>query len=134
MDFQQIAIFGGLSVAAFLVAKLGVKLDNRVEDRRRHAVKLASWCEANGLPLIASGLQAYSISDYSGALYALQSAIDVIGDAEASKAALDRFLRVQLDRRLANTDDKAALLDYVQKRLGVVLTATPAEQPKNAGG
>jgi hypothetical protein len=125
MDFSNPVIFGALTVGAFFLSKLLVKGDNAVEERRRQAGKLAAWAEANQLPILSSGLLAYSIGDYSGAIFAIRSAIDVIGDPEGSRAALDRFMKVQLDKRLSNTDDKAALLKYVQDKLGVVLTATP---------
>jgi hypothetical protein len=128
MDLQQVLIFGAASVAAFLAGRLVIKGDTRVENRRRDAGRLAAWAEANQLPILSSGLLAYSVGDISGAIYAIRQAIDVIGDPEASKAVLDRFLKAQLERRLANTDDKAAILDFVQKRLGVTITAVPAEQ------
>jgi hypothetical protein len=134
VDFQNIAIFGALSVGAFFLSKLAIKGDNRVEERRREAGKLAAWCEAAGLPIISSGLLSYSVGDYSGCLFSLRQAIDVIGDQEASKAVLDRFLRIQLEKRLTNEEDKAALLKFVQDRLHVVLTATPAPAKESTNG
>jgi hypothetical protein len=132
MDFSQVAIFAAASVAAFFAGKLAIKGDTRVEERRRQAGRLAAWCEANSLPIISSGLLAYSVGDYSGALYAIRSAAEVIGDTDQSKAVLDKFLQVQLDKRLQNTDDRKALLEFVEKRLGVKLTATPVEVKPNA--
>lgn len=132
MDLQQVLIFGAVSVAAFFAAKLAVKGDNRVEERRRQAGKLAAWAEASGLPTLSSGLQSYAIGDYSGAIYAIRQAVDIIGDPEASKAVLDRFLKIQLEKRLSNAEDKAALLKFVQDKLNVVLTVSPAEVKPNA--
>lgn len=128
MDLQSILIFGAASVAAYFAGKLAIRGDNAVEGRRREAGRLAGWCEANGLPILASGLLAYSIGDYSGALFAIRQAVDTIGDPEASKAVLDRFLQLQLSRRLDNTDERAKIVEFVQKKLGVTLTATPAPQ------
>ena len=127
MDFSQIAIFGAASVAAFFAAKFAVKGDTRVEDRRRQATKLSAWCQQNGLPGVSGLLAEYAIGNYSGCLYAMQQLNDVITDQAQSKAAIDNFLRVQLDARLADTDAKAALVQYIEKKLGVKLTATPVE-------
>jgi hypothetical protein len=125
MDMQSMLLIAGISAGAFFGGKLLVKADTRVEDRRRQAARLGAWCQANGLPTLSSLLTEYSIGNYSGSLYALQHMHEIVGDAELSKQAVDLFLKTQLDKRLADTDSRTALVDYIQKKMGVTITVTP---------
>lgn len=121
MDMQLILIIAAVSVGTYFLGKLGVKGDNRVEDRRRLAVRLAAWCSQNGLPGLGVLLSNYAVGDYSGVLHQFQALGDLLADADQSKAAVDAFLRVQLAKQLETAEGREALVAFIEKHLNVVI-------------
>lgn len=118
----------GIAAAAFVGTKLLVKGDNRVENRRGGAVTLSGWAQANGLPIIAQMLKAYAIGDYSGVLFGLRQAQDLVGDSDAREQAVATFLNLQLAKQVATADGREALIAKVEKLLNVVIDRTAIAQ------
>lgn len=119
MDFQTIFTVIGACAASFVGTKLLVKGDNRVEDRRRRAVQLASWCSNNGLPILSQMLASYSIGDYSGVLSNLQNIGDLVADPAQAQATIDLFLTTQLGKKLSTVEGKEQLISAIEKSLNV---------------
>ena len=119
MDMQTILVLAGASAAAFFGGKAIIKLDNRIEDRRRRADTASAWCAANGLPGLSTLLANYSIGDKSGTLWQAQQLFAMLGNLDELKGSLDLFLKTQLDKKLSSTDGKNELIEYIERKLGV---------------
>jgi len=119
MDFQTILALVGGAAAAFFGSKMLVAGDSRVEDRRRQAITLSTWCAANGLPTVSSLLADYAVGDYSGVLAHIRQLAQLIASPEQTKAVVQQFLDNQLTKALSTEEGKAALLSKVETQLGI---------------
>lgn len=138
MDMNSILVLAGGSFAAYLAAKTVVKIDTRIEDRRRRAATAAAWCAQNGLPGLSNLLSEYSIGNKSGVLWQAQQLFAMLGSVDELKNSLDLFLRTQLDKKLSSTDGKNELIEYVERKLGVTIdraaiTKVPVALTPDAG-
>lgn len=121
MDIQTILMVAGGCFATFFGGKLLVKGDTRVENRRRDAVGMAAWCHSNGLPVLKDLLSSYAVGDYSGVLHQIGIIREIVSDADRAKEAVNKFLQVQLDARLNNSEGREELIAYVERKLNVRL-------------
>jgi hypothetical protein len=121
MDLQTVLMFGGAGALAFLAGKLIVRGDTAVEERRRRAVDLSSFCKVNGLPELATLLADYSVGDYSGVASQLKTIFGIVADSELSKRSLDSFLEVQLKKRLDNAEGRESLVKFVENHLKITI-------------
>jgi len=130
MDFQTILALVGGAAAAFFGSKMLVAGDTRVEDRRRRAVDLATWCRVNGLPTLSQLLTSYAVGDYSGVVHQVRALSDIISDPAQAKTTVKQFLDIQLSNQLTTTEGKEELIQLIEKKLDIaidrsVLTAKP---------
>lgn len=109
----------GAVAAAFFGAKTIGTVDNRVEDRKRGTMKLAIWASNNGLPLLTDLLENYTVNARTEVIGSIRSLIDVLRDADQSKAALDTFLKVQLTKKLSTEEGKKQILTQIEEILDV---------------
>ena len=121
MDFQTILVVAGGAAAAFFGAKAVGGVDNRVEDRRRHAVELAAWAKSNGLGILSELLTNYAVGGYGEVVGNIRQIVGILRDPEEGPATIRRFVKVQLDKQLATEEGKADLVKYVEDKLGVVI-------------
>jgi len=126
-----VALFAvvGLGVAGFFAGKGGVKVGARVEDRRRTAVKLATWCSSNGLPDLGDLLTSYAVQDYSGVIHQFQTLADLVADPDRSGKAIDSFLDAQLNRKLSTQEGQDQLIAFVERALNVTIDRDSIVQP-----
>ena len=132
MELMSLLTAAGAAVVAFLGGKAIIKVDNRVEARRDSAVTLSGWAGANGLPIVSQMLRSYAIHDMSGVLHGLKQASDLIGDADASKAAIDTFLNVQLAKKVSTIDGREELIVAVEKLLNISINRESITQQPTA--
>jgi hypothetical protein len=98
------------AIAGYGLIRLYYKLDERREDRRRAASRLASVLAKMGLKRIPEILIAYSVGDYSGMVQQITECVRLFLSGEA--AVLDEFDEV-FERVLAaklKTESGRALL------------------------
>lgn len=121
MDFSSLLLFAGAAVVAFFSGKLLVKGDNLVEDKKRTAIRLASWTQANGLPELSQLLTSFAINDVSGVFTHFRAIADTLSDADTSRAVVDKFLQVQLQKKIATSEGQEELIRFVEKAMGLVI-------------
>lgn len=119
MDLQGILMLVGLGFGAYFITKTGLKVDDRIEERRRLAIQLAQWTSANGLPAVSQLLSSYAVSDYSGVVSQVRSLSDIISNPDTSRDAVTSFLKVQLGKRLDTAEGRAEIIKFVEDRLRV---------------
>ena len=119
MNLTALLAIVGLGVAGYYSGKGGIKVGNRVEDRRRTAVRLGSWCSANGLPDLAGLLTEYAVQNYTGVFHQFQTISDKIANPAEAQQALDQFLQVQLDAKLKTAEGQDSLIKYVERALNI---------------
>ena len=129
MDVQGILTLVGLGFGAYFITKTGLRVDDRIEDKKRLALTLSTWAASNGLPGIAQVLADFAINDISGVIAGIRNLNAIASNPEAARDALDSFLRIQLDKKLSSTDGKQALVDYIEKKLNVKISAVAVNQP-----
>ena len=112
---------GGLGAVAYWVGKLAIRGDSAVEERRKRAIQLATWTGNNGLPELSQLLVNYASGDYSALFGQVRTLSDTLADSEASKAIVDKFLKVQLDKQLSTPDGREELVKYIEESLNVVI-------------
>ena len=132
MNLTALLAIVGLSAVGYLTGKTGVKVGTRVENRRRTAVRLATWCAANGLPDLASLLTSYAVQDYSGVLHQFQEISDKVSDPGAAQNAVDRFLEVQLSNKLKTKEGQEVLIKFIEGSLNIEIDREAIKQPAPA--
>ena len=100
---------------------MAIRGDSAVEERRKRAIQLATWTGNNGLPELSQLLVNYASGDYSALYGQVRSLSDTLGDSEASKAIVDKFLKVQLDKQLSTPQGREELVKYIEESLNVVI-------------
>ena len=121
MDISSILMIAGVAGVAFVGARVVGGVDNRVEDRRENAIKLAAWAQANSLPVLSEVFSNYAIGDYSGVVSSLKQARNILHDPVAGPASLKAFLTAQLEKQLATADGREELITFVEKRFNIVI-------------
>lgn len=119
MNLTALLAIVGLSAVGYMTGKTGVKVGERIEDRRRTAVRLATWCSVNGLPSLASMLESYAVSDWSGVYANFRDVSNVVADPKLASEAVDRFLSVQLANKIATAEGREQILQFVERSLNV---------------
>lgn len=90
-----------LCVVGFVVARYLFNLDERVEDRRREAAKLAGVLYGYGLRRLPAILIDYSVGDYSGMTNRIVQFVELLSADESAvvkefDSIFDRVLNVKL--------------------------------------
>ena len=119
MEFGTILGLVGAAAASFFGAKFIGNVDDRVEDRKRGTMKLAVWAEQNGLGVLSNLLENYTVDARTEVISSIRELVDVIRDETKSKEALDKFLRVQLAKRLGTAEGKKQVFDIMGEILNV---------------
>jgi hypothetical protein len=121
MEIMSLFTAAGAAVVAYIGGKAIVKIDNRVEARKEAAIDMATWASSNGLTIIQGLLRNYAIDNHSGVIESVKQISDVLRNPEESKATVDRFIKVQLDKQLDTLEGRKALLSYIEQKLNVVI-------------
>jgi len=116
---NTILLFAGLAALGYVVGKLVIKKDTAIEDRRRRAIQLASWSASNGLPLVSRLLVSYSVGDYSSLRTQIGEVATLLADDAEAKGAVNRFLEVQLDKRLSTAEGRDEIVTLIEKKLNL---------------
>lgn len=124
MDIQTILAVVGGAFLAFFGARFAGRADTKIEDHRRIAINLASWTRANGLGLVTQLLTNYAVGDYSGILTSVRHISDVLGNPEEAQNTIKNFLDVQLGKQLDTAEGRENLMQFIEKKLGVVIDRT----------
>jgi hypothetical protein len=116
----QLALLSiGGAVAAYFVIRFLFTRDTAVENRRLEAIELSDACTRNGLPILGKALKRYSVGDYSGLAFAVRDIRDTISDPDELENVVNRFLGIQLDKKLRTVEGRETLVKAIEDRLGV---------------
>ena len=132
MDVQGILMLVGLGFGAYFVTRTALRVDDRVEDKKRLALNLATWTAANGLPTLSQILSDFAINDLSGVVSGIKNLNAIVSNPESARDSLNSFLRVQLDKKLATAEGRQELVRYVEDKLNVKISAAALNQPPTA--
>jgi hypothetical protein len=102
-----------LGVAAFVVGKLIFKVDERVEDRRRSAMRLAGRLRELGFTRLPPLLEDYAVGDYSGVTGKLRELTDIFGDEKERQAEFEKVFRLILEAKFKDPEKRGSLLKLV---------------------
>ena len=119
VNIQGVLWLSAAGVACYFLGKLFFRADTHLEDVKRRCQVLSGWCAENGLPICSKVLNAFVVNDVSGLIPAFKQVLDILADPVESQAALDRFLLVQLDKKLSTHEGKEILISAIEKRLGL---------------
>jgi hypothetical protein len=118
------AFWGGIAALAagglYGVTSLLFKGDDRIEERRKTALKVGGWAAKNGVPYLPTFLNAYAIGNYSDVLSHLGRVNDAIDDGTA-EAGVQKFLEAQLNMRLDDPALREDLFARIEKRLNITI-------------
>jgi hypothetical protein len=103
------------ALAAFFIVRELFRKDERIEDRRRHAIEIAGELRAEGLEHIPSLLNDYAVGDYSRMIQRVQSWYDFLKDDDNRRAFFLKFLRTQLSRAMADEVRRAEVIKAVEE-------------------
>lgn len=116
----QLALLSvGAAVAAYFVIRFLFQRDTAVENRRLESIELSDICTKNGLPILGKALKRYAVGDYSGLAFAVRDIRDTISDPEELDNVVQRFLGIQLDKKLKTVEGREELIKAIEDRLGV---------------
>lgn len=129
MNLTALLAIVGLGVVGFFGGKGGIKLGNRVEDRRRTAVRLATWCGSNGLPDLGVLLTEYAVQNYGGVLQQFTTMADLVADPARAQKAIDEFMDVQLQKKLATQEGRDWLIAVTNASQNIAIDPEALVQP-----
>lgn len=116
----QLALLSiGGAVAAYFVIRFLFTRDTAVENRRLESIELSDVCTKNGLPILGKALKRYAVGDYSGLAFAVRDIRDTISDPDELENVVQRFLGIQLDKKLKTVEGREELVKAIEDRLGV---------------
>lgn len=124
MNISGIFLLVGLAAIAYFAGKLLIKGDNRVEERRRQAIKLSNWTASNGLPGLSRLSEAYAVGDYSSLITQAKVLAETLGNDQEALAIVDGFLKFQLTKRLGTPEGREAVIAFVETQLNVKIDRT----------
>ena len=103
----QYVILAGVALAVTLV---GLKLYNRREKRRKHALELANLMKSWGLQWFAEAYDMYAVGDYSGLVHKVAEIVKAVRSDEAMVAKLGEVAKKVAAYYASNDATKAAEL------------------------
>ncbi len=116
----QLALLSiGGAVAAYFVIRFLFTRDTAVENRRLESIELSDVCSKNGLPILGKALKRYAVGDYSGLAFAVRDIRDTISDPDELENVVQRFLGIQLDKKLKTVEGREELVKAIEDRLGI---------------
>lgn len=132
VNWQGVGLLGVGAAVCYFLAKKVPALHNKLEGLKVRCIALSTWCNDNGLPVASRLLSAFVVNDVGGFVTAAEQVLDILLDPVESKVVLDRFLGVQLDKKLATVEGKEELVAAIEKRLNVKInrSALVAESVK----
>ncbi len=101
------------AVAAFFAGKVFLKVDNRIEERRRKALELIPEASKNGLEFLNPFLEAYGLGDYDGLWHQLKAVAGRLRDEDERKDILDKIVKVQIGLRAKDPERLGRLEKWV---------------------
>jgi len=104
----------GICIAAAVGGFFLFRGDERVEDRRRQAFKLATDAKAQGLDALVPFLEDYAVGDYSSLIHRLRILAHDVRDDEGRKQLFEKFFRTQLADRAKTPEGRAQLLNFAK--------------------
>jgi hypothetical protein len=116
---QSVLFIVGLGVAAYFVVTFLFKRDTAQENRRLESIELSDICAKNGLPILSKFLRRYAVGDYSGMAFAAREIRDVLSNPEEMEDVVNRFLKLQLGKKLETVEGREQIVAEIEKRLGV---------------
>ena len=117
-----------MAALAFLGGKAIFSVDNKIEDLKGDAIELSTITHEAGLPLTSGLLIDLGKGDFSGAVKNGREILRVLRDPQLRDATFQTFLKVQLDKQLADNNKRDALVKYVEDKLGGKLTFVKSEE------
>lgn len=108
-------------VAGYFVTKWAVKVDTKVEDRRRAANRLAGVMRSLGLRQTPEFLEDYGVGDYSGMGDKIVRLVELFASGEAAVVAeFEKVFERCLVAKLATEQGRAYLAAKLQEADGPV--------------
>jgi len=104
------------AVAAALAGYVAYQVDEKIEDKRRHALDIGQWATENGLEWIARLMNAYGIGDKSGMARELADLYKIFRDDKLRQTAFAKVLDRQLAIALADPDRRGLVYKAVDDR------------------
>ncbi len=105
--------YGILGVGALLLTIIGLKLYNRRERRRKHALELANLMRDWELSWFATAYEMYAVGDYSGLVHKIKEVVQAVRSDEAMVAKLLDVTKKVCTYVAANDATKAAELQAI---------------------
>lgn len=102
-----------VGIAAFVVGKVIFKVDERVEDRRRSAMRLAGRLRELGFTRLPPLLEDYAVGDYSGVTGKIRELTDLFGDEKERQAEFEKVFRLILEAKFKDPEKRGSLLKLV---------------------
>jgi hypothetical protein len=125
----QILMGVGVIAVAFMLVKLYARLDSRVEERRRKAIKVAHAFSEYGLVRLPRIITNYAVGDYSGIAAEVSRFMDQMEDGvDPVMQEVEKVFSTVLTKKLSTEVGRALVKAQLDAATGVVSTptATPA--------
>lgn len=111
-------------LVAYVVGKRLFAVDEAIEDRRRHAIKLSGTLRGYGLSWFPELLDKYAVGDYSGMAQDIQTMVGLFTQSpDVVVKEFDQIFDRVLATKLASKEGRAylkAVLDDTAKTVGEV--------------
>ena len=104
-----------LGIIAYFVGQKLYQRDESKEDRRRHAIEIATELRAEGLEHIPGVLVDYAVGDYSGMTARVKGWYDQLRNDENRRAFFANFRRRQLEVAMKNDSLRGEVLKAVDE-------------------
>ena len=101
------------AAAAFGIGWLLFGADSRIEDRRRRAIELSGKLRQVGFTKLPVFLEDYAVGDYSGMVRSIKELHDIMHDPAQRAAELDRVVKLVLEMKFKDPEQRAAVLKLV---------------------
>lgn len=116
-------LFGGSTfslvmtvVCCGLAGYVAYQIDEKVEDKKRHALEIEAWAIDNGLDWVAKLMQSYAVGDKSGMVRQLAEFYSIFRDDNLRAAAFRKLLDRQLALALADPERREVVYKAVNER------------------
>jgi len=129
---KDLAIIGMAAMcAAALVAWLYRK-DTAIEQRRKHAIELASLLKSYDLDRLGGIVTNYAVGDYSGLVHEIELLLKEISNPEQAFALLGKSFFKQLPHRLETAGEKEKIIAAVSPYLPEAAFAGDEDRKRQA--
>jgi hypothetical protein len=125
MSTEQIIMIVSVCVAAAALGVALFRVDTKIENRRRAAMKLAQILRDWGLKRVPAFLEDYAVGDYSGMLSKIRDTVELMSDPKAVMLELEPVFETVLEQKLKDPAQRGPTLQRIEE-LKKLTAAAPA--------